>query len=125
MTAGLIGEQIGRYHITEQLGIGGMATVYKADDIPLERKVAIKVIRSEVFSAEEMTMLRKRFDREAKSLAGLSHPNIVPVIDYGEIEGIPYLVMIYLPGGTLKDRLGKPIYHVFYRYLYDLRGNQH
>ena len=109
MAAGLIGEQIGRYHITEQLGIGGMATVYKADDIPLERKVAIKVIRSEVFSADEMTMLRKRFDREAKSLAGLSHPNIVPVIDYGEIEGVPYLVMVYLSGGTLKDRLGKPI----------------
>ena len=50
-----------------------------------------------------MDMLLKRFEREAKSTAGLSHPNIVPVIDYGEFEGAPYLVMIYLPGGTLKE----------------------
>jgi formylglycine-generating enzyme required for sulfatase activity/serine/threonine protein kinase len=54
-------------------------------------------------------MILKRFEREAKSLGGLQHPNIVGVIDYGEYEGSPYLVMIYLPGGTLKDKLGKPI----------------
>ncbi len=108
-TTGMIGREIGRYRILELLGSGGMATVYKAYDTRLEREVAIKVIRREVFSSEEMDMLLKRFEREAKSVARLSHPNIVGVIDYGEFEGAPYLVMEYLPGGTLKDRLGKPI----------------
>ena len=109
MSAGLIGREIGRYQILEVLGEGGMATVYKAFDTRLEREVALKVIRREVFSHDEMDMLLKRFEREAKSTAGLSHPNIVPVIDYGEFEGAPYLVMVYLPGGTLKGLLGKPI----------------
>ncbi len=86
-----------------------MATVYKAFDTRLEREVAIKVIRREAFAPDEMDMLLKRFEREAKSLGRLSHPNIVGVIDYGEYEGAPYLVMEYLGGGTLKDRLGKPI----------------
>ena len=109
MSVGLIGRTLGRYQILELLGAGGMATVYKADDARLERQVAIKVIRREVFSPDEMDMILKRFEREAKSVAGLSHPNIVGVIDYGEFEGAPYLVMEYLPGGTLKDRLGQPI----------------
>ncbi len=107
--AGLIGQQIGRYQILKQLGAGGMATVYKAFDTRLEREVAIKVIRREAFAPDEMDMLLKRFEREAKSLGRLSHPNIVGVIDYGEYEGAPYLVMEYLSGGTLKERLGKPI----------------
>lgn len=107
--AGLIGKQLGRYQILEQLGAGGMATVFKAYDTRLEREVAIKVIRREAFPPDEMDMLLKRFERESKSLGRLSHPNIVSVIDYGEYEGSPYLVMEYLPGGTLKDRLGKPI----------------
>ncbi|MBN1449593.1 MAG: SUMF1/EgtB/PvdO family nonheme iron enzyme [Anaerolineales bacterium] len=109
MSDEMIGRDIGRYQILELIGEGGMATVYKALDTRLEREVAVKVIRREVFSAGEMEMLLKRFEREAKSLGRLSHPNIVPVIDYGEFEGAPYLVMVYLPGGTLKDRLGKPI----------------
>lgn len=107
--AGLIGQEIGRYQILEQLGAGGMATVYKAFDTRLEREVAIKVIRREAFPPDEMDMLLKRFEREAKSLGRLSHPNIVGVIDYGEYDGAPYLVMEYLAGGTLKERLGKPI----------------
>ena len=109
MSDRFIGREIGRYQIREPLGEGGMATVYKAFDTRLEREVALKVIRREVFSPNEMEMLLKRFEREAKSTARLSHPNIVPVIDYGEFEGAPYLVMFYLPGGTLKDLLGKPI----------------
>jgi eukaryotic-like serine/threonine-protein kinase len=103
--AGLIGQNLGRYQILERLGEGGMATVYKAYDTRLEREVAIKVIRREAFPPEEMELLLKRFERESKSLAKLSHPNIVGVIDYGEYEGLPYLVMVYLPGGTLKSRL--------------------
>jgi serine/threonine protein kinase len=105
----LIGQSLGRYHILEQLGEGGMATVYKAYDTRLERDVAVKVIRKSAFSQEVVERMLKRFEREAKALARLTHPNIVGVIDYGEYEGSPYLVMPYLPGGTLKQRLGKPI----------------
>ncbi|MCA2001981.1 MAG: SUMF1/EgtB/PvdO family nonheme iron enzyme [Chloroflexi bacterium] len=107
--SGLIGTNLGRYQITELLGAGGMATVYKAYDTRLEREVAIKVIRREAFPADEMETLLKRFEREAKSLAKLSHSNIVGVLDYGEYEGLPYLVMEYLSGGTLKERLGRPL----------------
>ena len=107
--SGLIGQNFGRYQILELLGEGGMATVYKAYDTRLEREVAIKVIRRDAFSPDEMDMMLKRFEREAKSLGRLSHPNIVGVIDYGEHEGSPYLVMVYLSGGTLKERLGKPM----------------
>ena len=109
MAAELIGREIGRFKILELLGVGGMATVYKAFDTRLEREVAIKVIRRESFLPEDMEMLLKRFEREAKSLGQLSHPNIVGVLDYGEFEGAPYLVMEYLSGGTLKDKLGSPI----------------
>ncbi|MCJ7432960.1 MAG: bifunctional serine/threonine-protein kinase/formylglycine-generating enzyme family protein [Anaerolineales bacterium] len=107
--SGLIGQNFGRYQILELLGEGGMATVYKAYDTRLEREVAIKVIRREAFPPDEMNTMLKRFEREAKSLGRLSHPNIVGVIDYGDFEGSPYLVMVYLSGGTLKDRLGQPM----------------
>jgi WD40 repeat protein/serine/threonine protein kinase len=105
----LIGQSLGRYHILEQLGEGGMATVYKAYDTRLERDVAIKIIRRGAFPPNQLERILKRFEREAKALAKLSHPNIVGVIDYGEYEDAPYLVMEYLPGGTLKQRIGKPI----------------
>ncbi|MFZ5903231.1 MAG: serine/threonine protein kinase [Chloroflexota bacterium] len=105
----LIGQSLGRYHILEQLGEGGMATVYKAYDTRLERDVAIKIIRRGAFPPDQLEHLLKRFEREAKSLAKLSHPHIVGVIDYGKHKGSPYLVMEYLPGGTLKRRVGKPI----------------
>ena len=98
----------GRYHIVEQLGEGGMAIVYKAYDTRLERDVAIKLIRADEFGPAALKRLGKRFDREAKSLAKFLHANIVPIIDYGEHNGIPYLVMAYLPGGTLKEQIGKP-----------------
>jgi serine/threonine protein kinase len=105
----LIGKSIDRYHILEQLGEGGMATVYKAYDTRLERDVAIKIIRKKAFPEEQLDRILKRFEREAKALARLSHPNIIKVIDYGEYEGSPYLVVEYFPGGTLKQRLGKPM----------------
>jgi serine/threonine protein kinase len=104
-----VGKDIGRYHIVEQLGQGGMATVFRAYDTRLEREVAIKFIRREEVGAAYLDLLLKRFEREAKSLAQLSHPNIVKVYDYGDYEGVPYLVMEYLPGGTLKQRLGKRV----------------
>ena len=103
------GTQIDHYHIIEPLGQGGMAEVYKAFDTRLEREVAVKVIRRNAFSPDVLERVLKRFDREAKSLAKLTHPNIVSIIDYGEHDGSPYLVMPFLPGGTLKARLGKPM----------------
>ncbi|MEZ0396746.1 MAG: serine/threonine-protein kinase [Anaerolineales bacterium] len=105
----LIGQSIGRYHVLEQLGEGGMATVFKAYDTRLEREVAFKVIRKDAFPPEQLERILKRFEREAKALARLTHPNIVSIIDYGDHEGAPYLVMPFLPGGTLKQSLGKPL----------------
>lgn len=98
-----VGEFIGRYQIVEELVGGGMAKVYKAFDTRLERNVAIKVILPSEQSSPEFL---KRFEREAKALAHLSHPNIVKVLDFGDQDGAPYLVMEYIGGGTLKDRLG-------------------
>jgi len=102
MTPLSAGQSLGRYHILEQLGEGGMATVYKALDTRLERQVAVKVIRREALPPEMLGTVLTRFEREAKSLARLSHPNIIKVYDFGEYEGAPYLVMEYVPGGTLK-----------------------
>ena len=101
----LIGQSLGRYHIIEQLGEGGMATVYRARDNRLDRDVAIKVIRTDLFGSSVLEHMLKRFEREARALAKLSHPNILKVLDYGEHQGAPYIVMEYLPGGTLKEKL--------------------
>jgi eukaryotic-like serine/threonine-protein kinase len=105
----LIGKSLGRYHILEQLGEGGMAVVYKAYDTRLETDIAVKVIRTENLAPSVLERALKRFEREAKTLAKLTHPNIVKVMDFGEHNGKPYLVMPFLPGGALKKRLGKPI----------------
>lgn len=86
-----------------------MATVYRALDTRLDCDVAVKVIRRDAFSKEVLGQVLKRFEREAKTLAKLTHPNIVNIIDYGEFEGSPYLVMPYIPSATLKERLGRPI----------------
>jgi serine/threonine protein kinase len=104
----LIGKNLGRYHIIEPLGQGGMASVYKAFDTTLERHVAIKIIRSDIEMDNQGEFL-KRFQREAKSLAQLDHPYILKVLDYGDQEGLPYLVMPFLEGGTLKEKMGKPM----------------
>jgi len=84
-----------------------MATVYKAFDTRLEREVALKVVRRKAFPEDKLDRILKRFEREAKALAKLSHANIIPIIDSGEEEGTAYLVMGYIPGGTLKERLKK------------------
>jgi len=105
----MIGTQLGRYHVVEALGEGGMATVYKGYDNRLKRDVAIKVI---LRGYERRDIFSKRFEREAMAVAQLTHPNIVQVIDYGDQDGLPYLVMEYIPGGTLKDRMGEPIPYI-------------
>ena len=101
----MIGKSLGRYHILEQIGEGGMATVYKAFDTRLEAEVAVKVIRTDNILPNVLERALKRFEREAKALARLNHLNIVNVTDYGDYEGQPYLVMPYLQGGTLKEML--------------------
>ena len=103
------GTNIGRYHILEQLGEGGMAVVYKEFDTKLESEVAIKFIRTERLIPEYRERTIRRFQIEAKKMAQFSHANIVKVIDFGEYEGMPYLVMEYISGGVLKDQLGKPL----------------
>ena len=100
----MIGQSIGRYHVLEKLGEGGMATVYRAFDTRLDRDVALKVIQP---IRQQSPEFLKRFEREAKALAQLAHPNIVSIHDYGEQDGMPYLVMEYTPGGTLKQSLGE------------------
>ena len=104
----LSGQSIGRYHIIEPLGEGGMAVVYKAYDTRLECDVAVKFIRTDQLAPAVLERTLKRFEREAKSVAQLTHPNIVKVTDYGDHEGVPYLVMAYYPEGTLKERMSGP-----------------
>jgi len=105
----LTGITIERYKILSELGRGGMAVVYRATDTMLDRSVAVKMILSENTSREKSEKMLKRFNREAKTLASLSHPNIVKVLDYGEYEATPYLVMEFVSGGSLKSRMNRPI----------------
>jgi serine/threonine protein kinase len=96
------GEMVGSYRIVEQLGQGGMATVYKAYHASLDRYVALKVLHPAFLEDKNF---QARFQREARLVAKLEHPNIVPIYDYSEHEGRPYLVMKYIEGVTLKARL--------------------
>ena len=97
-----IGEQVGAYKIIEELGRGGMATVFRAYHEKLDRFVAIKVMYA-AFTADPAFL--RRFEREAQVVAALEHPNIVPVYDFAEHEEHPYLVMRLVEGLTLKQRL--------------------
>ncbi len=99
-----IGESVGPYQILEQLGQGGMATVFKAYHPALDRDIAIKVLHP-AFTEDKNFLAR--FQREARVVAKLDHPNIVPIFDFAEHEGRPYLVMKYINGETLKALLSK------------------
>lgn len=95
---------IGRYEVIQELGQGGMAIVYLARDPFIKRQVAVKVLpRQFTFDPQ----FRTRFQREAEVIATLEHPSIVPVYDFGEHEGQPFIVMRYMSGGSLADILGK------------------
>ncbi len=96
--------KFGRYEIRGEIGRGGMATVYHAYDPRFERDVALKVLPREMLHDVQF---RTRFEREAKTIAMLEHPAIVPVYDFGEEEGQPYFVMRYMTGGSLSDRMKK------------------
>jgi serine/threonine-protein kinase len=100
---GLVGQTLdGRYRVLSRIARGGMATVYEATDSRLDRTVAIKVMHPGL--AEDSAFV-ERFRREARAAARLSHPNVVAVHDQGETSGLPYLVMEYVSGQTLRDVL--------------------
>jgi serine/threonine-protein kinase len=97
-------QTIGRYQIRREIGRGGMATVYHAYDPQFERDVALKLLPREFLHDPEF---RRRFHREAKTIASLEHPAIVPVHDFGDADGQLYLVMRLMSGGSLKSRMQK------------------
>jgi serine/threonine protein kinase len=96
-------DKIGIYEIKSELGRGGMATVYRGYDPRFEREVAVKVLPPELLHADPQ--FRARFAREAKIIAQLEHPSIVPVYDVGEENNQPYFVMRFMNGGSLSDRI--------------------
>jgi serine/threonine-protein kinase len=91
-----------RYRIEQCLDTGGIGAVYRGEDLKLGRPVAIKVMLRKHGASEE---LRLRFEREAQALAAVAHPAVVPISDYGFADGLPYLVMEYLDGQTLRELL--------------------
>ena len=95
-------QKIGRYIIQSQLGRGGMSSVYLGEDPVMDRFVAVKVLPPEFLHHPSF---RERFDREAKIVATLEHPAIVPIYDYGEDNGLPYFVMRQMSGGSLTNLL--------------------
>ena len=98
------GTKLGPYEIVLPLGAGGMGEVYRARDTRLDRTVAVKILPAHLSESPEA---RQRFDREARAISSLSHPNICALYDVGQHDGISYLVMEYLEGETLGERLGK------------------
>src|SRR5450755_2954248 len=98
------GSRLGPYEILAPLGAGGMGEVYRASDTRLDRAVAIKVIPLHL-SADAVR--RQRFEREARAISALQHPNICTLYDVGQQDGTNYLVMEYLEGETLASRLAK------------------
>jgi serine/threonine protein kinase len=102
----LVGKSLGQFRVVERIGSGGMAAVFKAYQPTLDRYVAIKVLPA--YHARDPIFV-KRFEQEARAVAKLAHPNIVQIHDFGEHEQITYIVMEFVDGGTLKDRLKKAL----------------
>ena len=100
------GTRLGSYEVTAPIGAGGMGEVYKATDTRLDRTVAIKVLPEHFAESPER---KQRFEREAKVISQLNHPNICTLYDVGEQDGIDYLVMEYIEGESLADRLCAPV----------------
>src|SRR6202007_244348 len=100
----LSGKRLGPYEILSPIGAGGMGEVYRARDTRLERVVAVKILPDHLSDRAE---LRERFEREARTIASLNHPHICPLYDIGQQDGTDFLVMEYLEGETLAERLKK------------------
>jgi eukaryotic-like serine/threonine-protein kinase len=98
------GAKLGPYEILSPLGAGGMGEVYRARDTRLERTVAIKVLPEEYWNDSEF---KQRFEREARAISSLNHPHICTLYDVGHQEGADYLVMEYIEGQPLSQRLTK------------------
>lgn len=99
-----------RYRIIEEIGQGGMAIVYRAEDETLGREVALKMIRTGQIPPDQLERVMERFRREARNLARLTDvPGVVTLHDYGVHAERPFLVMSYMPGGTLKEKMGTPM----------------
>src|ERR1700733_9824510 len=98
------GTRLGPYEIESPLGAGGMGEVYRARDTRLDREVAIKVLPAHL---SQNTELRARFEREARAISGLQHPQICVLHDIGRQDGVDFLVMEYLEGETLSARLAR------------------
>src|SRR5271163_824080 len=98
------GTKLGPYEIQSPLGAGGMGEVYRARDVRLDRSVAVKVLASHLSSSPE---LKQRMEREARAISSLNHPHICHLYDIGSQDGTDYLVMEFLEGETLSDRLRK------------------
>ncbi|HEX7593566.1 MAG TPA: serine/threonine-protein kinase, partial [Anaerolineae bacterium] len=94
-----VGESVGPYKIVEYIGQGGMATIFKAHQTSLDRFVALKVIHP---ALKEDPAFLNRLNREASIIAKLNHPNIVTVYDFSHFEGVPFLVLRFIDGKTLK-----------------------
>jgi serine/threonine protein kinase/tetratricopeptide (TPR) repeat protein len=104
----LIGKTLGHYRILEKIGVGGMGEVYRAQDEHLERTVAIKVLPPGTLSDDS---IRKRFRKEALALSKLNHPNIATIHDFDTQQGVDFLVMEYIPGITLGEKLASRSLH--------------
>ena len=100
----MIGDRLSHYRLVEQIGAGGMGVVYRAHDEQLERDVALKVLSAGILADETA---RKRFRKEALSLAKLNHPNIAMVFEFGSQNGLDFLVTEYIPGITLDTKIGR------------------
>src|SRR5580693_2872561 len=98
------GTKLGPYEVVSPLGAGGMGEVYRAIDTRLDRTVAIKILPAHMSSNPEA---KQRFEREARAISSLNHPNICTLHDVGHQDGVDYLVMEFLEGETLADRLVK------------------
>jgi serine/threonine protein kinase len=96
-----LGETVGRWQLEELLGEGGMGRVYRATD-PEGAKSAVKIVKAELARDD---IFRRRFEREAKIAQRVDHPHVVPVMETGERDGIPYLVQMFISGGSLEDRI--------------------
>jgi eukaryotic-like serine/threonine-protein kinase len=98
------GMRLGPYEVVAPVGAGGMGEVYRAKDTRLDRTVAVKILPSHLSHNHEA---RQRFDREARAISSLNHPNICTLHDIGHQDGVDFLVMEFLEGETLADRLSK------------------